>query len=110
MFHFWVVGPARLTYIGVVAGVMTRLSKFMVSLAVQALLVALAMCLLDSGAAAINMAALCTAWNLVLILDWALCRTGALRHRELMLSLPAWLLYALPVAFFGIALSVRWEV
>jgi hypothetical protein len=89
---------------------MTRLSKFMVSLVVQALLVALAMCLLDSGMAAINLAALCTAWNLILIADWGLCRFRVLRHRALMLSLPAWVLSGLPAVFLGIALSVRWEL
>jgi hypothetical protein len=89
---------------------MTRLSKFTVSLAVQALLIALAMCLLDFGLAAINMAGLCTAWNLFLILDWALCRFGAFHRKALMLSLPVWVLSGLPAIFFGIALSVRWDI
>ena len=88
---------------------MTRLSKFMVSLVVQALLVALAMCFLDSGMAAINMAALCTGLNLILILDWVVCKIARLRRLPLMVSLPLWLLSGLPVALFGIALSVRWE-
>ena len=89
---------------------MTRLSKFTLSLAVQALLIALAMCLLDSGLAAINMAALCTVWNLVLTLDWAFCRFGRSRRKAMMLSLPSCVLSGLPVVFFGIALSVRWEI
>ena len=88
---------------------MTRLSKFTVSLVVQVMLLALAMCLLDSGMAAINLAVLCTVWNLILILDWALCRFGGLRRQPMMQSLPAWVLSGLPVAFFVIALSVRWE-
>ena len=82
----------------------------MVSLAVQALLILLAMCLLDSGLAAINVAALCTVWNLILIIDWALCRFGGFHRKAVMLSLPAWVLSGLPVLLFGIALSVRWEI
>ncbi len=88
---------------------MTRLSNFLVSLLVQALLLVLAMCLLDSGVTAINLAALCTAWNLVLIIDRALCGLAPLRHTALMVSLPTWVLSGLPVAFFGVALSVHWE-
>ena len=88
---------------------MTRISKFTVSLAVQALLIAVAMCLLDFGMAAINLAVLGTVFNLFLISDWILCKTGLLHHNALMLSLSGWLLAGLPVLFFGIALSVRWE-
>lgn len=88
---------------------MRRLSKFLVSLVVQAFLLLLAMCILDSGVSAINLAALCTVWNLALIIDWALCRIAPLRHTALMVSLPSWVLSGLPVAFFGIALSVPWE-
>jgi hypothetical protein len=88
----------------------SRLSRFTLSLIVQAVLIAVAVCLLDSGVAAINMTALCTVWNLLLMLDWALCRSGCFRRNPMMLSLAAWVLSGLPVAFFGIALSVNWEM
>ncbi len=89
---------------------MNRLSKFTLSLAMQCLLLVLALFLLDSGHAAILLAALCTAWNLVLALDWVVCRLCSLHRQAIMQSLPAWILCGLPVLFFGIALSVRWEL
>jgi hypothetical protein len=88
---------------------MRCLPRYLVSLVVQVLLLMLAMCVLDSGVTAINLAALCTAWNLALIVDWALCRLGPLHHTALMVSLPASILSGLPFVFFGISLSVYWE-
>ncbi len=87
---------------------MKRFPKFLLSLIVQCLLLILAMCILDSGHSAILLALLCSLWNLVLISDWALCKTRLLRHGALMEALPAAVLFVLPVVFFGIALGVRW--
>jgi uncharacterized membrane protein len=87
---------------------MKRFSKFTLSLIVQCLLLLLAMCLLDGGRAAIMLALLCTLWNLALICDWILCRSGLLKHKAWMLALPATLLLVLPVVFFGIALGASW--
>ena len=86
---------------------MTRLPKFTISLAVQAVLLVFAM---DDEFAPIYMTALCTVWNLVLILDWGLCRFAHLHREAMMLSLPLWLLCGLPVVFLCISLSTRWKV
>jgi hypothetical protein len=63
------------------------------------------MCFLNSGQSAILLALLCTVWNLALICDWILCRSGFLRHKAWMQALPAAVLFVLPVVFFGIALG-----
>lgn len=87
---------------------MKLFSKFTLSLMVQCILITLAMGLLDGGRTAIALALLCTAWNLVLILDWALCKTGLFRRDAMMLALPTGIHLLLPVIFFGVALEVRW--
>ena len=78
---------------------MKRLSPFMTSLVGEAVLLAIAMCMLDDGRIAITWGCACTLWNLILISDWVLCKSGYCRHEVWMRSFPGWLLLLVPLLF-----------
>jgi hypothetical protein len=81
-----------------------RISRFSLSLAVQVFLVFVAGCWpslhSDWDRRPIWFAGFCAGWDLILILDWSLCKAGLFRRDAQMHTLPAGFQILLPAIFF----------
>jgi len=87
-----------------------RLSKFSLSLIVQVILIVLAMLAPmlheEEVWGIIWFVTTCAVWDIFLILDWSLCKTGVFRRGAVMHTLPTPIQMLLPFIF--LAFQINW--
>ena len=88
-------------------GAMKRFSPFLLSLTGQCVLLACAMCFLDSGRLAIAWACACAVWDLLLIADWGASNVSGFRHQPIIELAPVWVSLVGPVL---LSLPAGWVV